>query len=35
MIAEAQKQNIKVRKVNPMIDMCKWLDIGHSYKQYS
>ena len=35
MIAQAQKQNIKVRKGNPMIDMCKWLDIGHPYKQYS
>ena len=35
MIVEAQKQNIKVRKKNLMVDVCKWSDIGLSFKQYS
>ena len=35
MIVEAQKQNIKVRRNNVMVDVCKWSDIGLSFKQYS
>ena len=35
MIAEAQKQQIKVRINNTVVDICKWSDIGHSFKQYS
>ena len=34
MIAEAQKQKIKVRKNNIMVDVCRWSDIGTSFKQY-
>ena len=35
MIAEAQKQNIKVTTNNTMVNVCKWTDIGNSFKQYS
>ena len=35
MIAEAQKQKIKVRKNNIMVDVCRWSDIGTSFNQYS
>ena len=35
MIVEAQKQNIKVRRKKLMVDVCKWLDIGLSFKQHS
>ena len=35
MIVEAQKQNIKVRKNNVMVDVCKWSDIGLSFRQHS
>ena len=35
MIVEAQKQQIKVRINNTMVDVCKWSDIGKSFKQYS
>ena len=35
MIVESQKQNIKVRNKNLMVDVCKWSDIGKSIKQHS
>ena len=35
MIAEAKKQKIKVRKKCMMVDVCRWSDIGTSFKQYS
>ena len=35
MIAKAQKQKIQVRKINKIGDVCKWSDIGTSFKQYS
>ena len=35
MIVEAQKQNIKVRRKKLMVDVCKWSDIGLSFKQHS
>ena len=35
MIAEAQKQKIKIRKNNIMVDVCRWSDIGTSFKEYS
>ena len=35
MIVESQKQNVKVRNKNLMVDVCKWSDIGTSFKQYS
>ena len=35
MIVESQKQNIKVRNKHLMVDVCKWSDIGTSFKQYS
>ena len=35
MIVEAQKQNIKVRRNNVMVDVCKWSDIGLSFSQHS
>ena len=35
MIAEAQKEKIKIRKNNTMVDVCKWSDIGTSFKEYS
>ena len=35
MIAEAQNQNITVRLGNNMKEICRWKDIGKSYKQHS
>ena len=35
MIVEAQKNNLKVRKNNAMVNVCKWSDIGQSYSQHS
>ena len=35
MIVESQKQKIEVRNNNIMVDVCKWSDIGTSFKQYS
>ena len=35
MIAEAQNQNITVRLGNSMKEICRWKDIGKSYKQHS
>ena len=35
MIVEPQKQKIKVRINNIMVDVCKWSDIENSFKQYS
>ena len=35
MIVEAQKQNIKVKEKNLMVDVCKWSNIGLSFKQHS
>ena len=35
MIVEAQKKNLKVRKNNVMVAVCKWSDIGLSFSQYS
>ena len=35
MIAEAQKEQIKVMINNTIVDVCKWSDIGNSFKQYS
>ena len=35
MIVEAQKNNLKVRRNNAMVNVCKWSDIGLSYSQHS
>ena len=35
MIAEAQNQSITVRLGNNMKEICRWKDIGKSYKQHS
>ena len=35
MIVEAQKKNLKVRKNNVMVNVCKWSDIGLSFSQHS
>ena len=35
MIVEAQKNNLKVRRNNAMVNVLKWSDIGLSYSQHS
>ena len=32
---ESQKQKVKLRNKNTMVDVCKWSDIATSFKQYS